>query len=346
MALSKRALVSLVVAALVVVGTSGVAFAAAPTVDSESTDTATTSEVTDGATIQYNASTNSTLQYSADSTNSSVSILQNGTQLSEYQNTSNPAAFEVTDATNNYINFTVADDETAYSGVEADAGETVSLTYRLVNDTNVDSPDTNNVTVNWANDKNKSFVRGESSETETADPGFVAETLSSVPLIGSEDNNVTDPASVEDEIGVAGSNQEEITVYIESSNGQDALTETYDAADEAGAVTYDGWVTLDGEFVPVLSSESDAPDWVDTSENTYATLSEDGSQAVIHNAGDTLGDDTENATVRMTGNEKMDPFEIRGMLTDYGAGTLETVRAMITGDKTAAFSDQFAVKES
>ena len=343
MALSKRALVSLVVAALVVVGTSGVAFAAAPSVDSETTDTATTSEVTDGATIQYNASTNSTLQYSADSANSSVIILQNGTQLSEYQNTSNPAEFEVTDATNDYINFTVADDETAYSGVEADAGETVALTYRLVNDTNVDSPDTTNVTVNWANDANKSFVRGESSDTETADPGFGVSIATWVPLVGAAGDDIIDPASVEDEIGVAGSNQEEITVYVESSDGQDALTETYDAADEAGAVTYDGWVALEGEFVPVLSSESDAPDWVATDDDTYATISDDGSEVVIHNAGSSLGDNTENATVQVVGNEKMDPFEIRGMLNDYGAGTLETIRAMVTGDKTAAFGDQFEV---
>jgi hypothetical protein len=64
---------------------------------------------------------------------------------------------------------------------------------------------------------------------------------------------------------------------------------------------------------------------------------------VIHNAGSSLGDNTENATVQVVGNEKMDPFEIRGMLNDYGAGTLETIRAMVTGDTTAAFGDQFEV---
>ena len=294
MTLNRRAILALVLAAVVVVGTGGVAFGAAPTVDSESTETSSTSELTDGSTVTYNASTNSTLEYSADSNNSSVKIIQadpGNYTLSEFQNGSSPSELSVQDGSANNINFTIADDETGYEGVEAGAGENVTLYYRLLNDTNVDSPDTTNVTIYWENDDNKSFIRGEAGETETADVGLTVSFASSLPLVGSE--NTTEPAKVEQDIGVNGSDQESITVSVESSDGQDALTETYDAADEAGAVTYDGWVTLDGEFVPVLSSESDAPDWVATGDDTYATVSDDGSEVVIYNAGSSLGDNTE-----------------------------------------------------
>jgi len=338
MDLNRRAILALALVVIVAVGTSGLAIGAAPSVDSETTDTATTSELNDGNTITYNASTNTTLQYSADSANSSVEILQNGTTLETFENTSDPPEFEVTDATNDYINFTIADDETGYSGVEAGAGENVTLTYRLINDSELDNPDTNNVTVFWENHANKSFIRGDSGDTETDEPGFSL--TAAAPLIG-EDNR-TDPAKVEQDIGVAGSDQDEITVYVETTDGEDALSDTYDAADEAGTVTYDGWVTLEGDFVPVLASEDDAPDWLETDTDTYATVSEDGSEVVIHNAGTSLGEDTENATVQVVGSEEMGIFEIAGMLDEYGASTLTKWRAATNGEGPFG-DDQFEV---
>ncbi len=344
--INRRVLVTLAIVAVVVAGTSGLAYAAAPSVSSGTDTGAPTgsdSELKAGDTITYNESTNSTLTYQADSPNSSVEIRQNGSYLlSTFEN---GTADEMTligtdDGGDEYINLTLADDETAYAGVEADAGANITMEYRLINDTELDNPDTTNVTLYWENDDNKSFIRGESDETETAEVGLTASIASSIPLVGSK--NTTNPAKVEQDIGVNGADQEEITVYVESTDAEDALTETYDSADADSDVTYDGWVTVEGEFVPVLSSADNAPDWIETDNETYATVNSDGSEVVIHNAGDKLDSNTENATVQVVGNEAMSIFQIKGMVKSYGGDLVTQVSEMLGGEATSV-RDQFSV---
>jgi len=331
---------ALITAGLVAMAGVGVA---SHTVDTSTSDaTATQSETTDGATITYNESTDSTLQVNGTAANTSFEILQDGYTLSEYENESSPEEITVVNAAEDHLNLTLADDETGYTGIEAGAGENVTLTYRVYNDSSLDNPEEINLTVHWENDGNKSFIRGDSDATETADPSFAASTLASVPLIGTDSDNVTDPALVEHDIGVNGDDQDEITIWIEESAGEDAVTETYDDADAASAVSYKGWVTVDGAFVPVLASEDDAPDWLDTDSQAYAIVESDGNKVVVHNAGDKLGSDTENAKVQVASNEPMNIFEIAGMLDEYGASTL-TKWTTAVGGEVSALDDQFEV---
>lgn len=335
----KRTHVAIVLALLTVglIAAAGVGMAGHKVDTDTQNATSSTSEITDGTTITYNSSTNSTLQINGTTGNTSYEILQGDYTLSEYENASDPDEITTVDGANNHTNLTLPDDETGYDGIEAGAGENVTLEYRVYNDSSLDNPESINVTVYWENSPRKSFIRAESNETETAEPGLVARTTASIPLIGAE--NTTDPAQIEDEIGVNGSNQSTLTVWVEDSSAQDALEETYDDADESETVTYSGWVTVDGEFVPVVSEESNAPDWVETDNESYAVVADDGERVDVYNADDPLSDDEENATVVVTGNEEMNIFEISGMLKEYGATTIERAGAMINGE--VGVRDQF-----
>lgn len=335
----KRTHVAIVLALLVVglVAAAGVGMAG-HSIDTETSTTTSQSEITDGTTITYNESTNSTLQVNGTTANTSIEILQGTYTLSEYENASDPDEISTVDGANNHTNLTLPDDETGYDGIEAGAGENVTLEYRIYNDSSLDDPESINATVYWENSPTKSFVRAESNETETEEPGLVARTTASIPLVGAE--NTTDPAQIEDEIGVNGSNQSTLTVWVEDSSAQDALEETYDDADESETVTYTGWVTVDGEFVPVVSDESNAPDWVETDDESYAVVSDDGERVDVYNADDQLGNDTENATVVVTGNEQMNIMEVWDMTKEYGASTLTRASAVI--DAEVGVRDQFA----
>ncbi len=333
---TKRAILALFVALAVIVGTSGLAFAAAPTVDSESTATSSTSELNDGNTITYNESTETTLQASFDSSNGAFKILQNGTELSEFQNES-AAEITVTNGSANYLNLTLADDETGLSGVEADAGESVALEYRMLNDTSLSNPDTSNISVTWANDANTSFVRVESGDTETGDVSRFASLASSVPLVG--DDNTTDPAKVEEsDIGVNGADQDQITVWVEDSSAQDALDETNTEAD---GVAYMGSAEVDGTLVPIISAESAAPDWVDTNEDAYVMISDDGERVDIYNAGDVVGDSAATVDVDLQGHEQLNFGEIRTMLSNYGETGVSAVWTAATNGELVTIGDQF-----
>jgi len=124
----------------------GGAMAAAPSVNTETTDTTYTSEITDGDTQAYNATTSSNFSWSADSANSKIVIEQgNDTLYSATPDHEDEASGTY------YYNATLADDGSSYDGLEADAGESVTLNVTLINNTEADDPDKTNVSFTFAN---------------------------------------------------------------------------------------------------------------------------------------------------------------------------------------------------
>jgi|GEM_PF-2132780 len=345
---NRRAIAALAMVAIMVLGVFATpALAAAPSV-SDGTDTGaptdSTSGLNDGDTITYNASTNTTLTYQADSANSSVTILQNGTELETFENgTAEEMEFVGTDdANDHYIDFTLADDESGYEGIEADPGETVTLTYQITNDTTLDNPDTFNVTVNWDNHENKSFDRYESGDVETADAGLWQSYTAGIPLIGATNLSST-PAQAEADVGVAGADTETVTVYVADGDAQDALAATHESAGDSG-LSWFGTAAVDGSLVPVIASGEDGPDWVDTDERTYLTVNEAGDEVIVHNAGDTLGDDTESATLSTIGAEQANIGQIWSLTGDYDASYTQRLSAFTAGE-FAVGGDQFEIGE-
>lgn len=300
------------------------AFAAAPSVDSETTDTTTTSDLTAGDTIQYNATTTSTLSFSADSANGSVAVYQNGTELAVYTNDSDLVEHVSTASGTYYFNATFSDDASDFDGIEAGAGETVDLKLQMRNDSSLDNPDVTNITVSFANDDNITFARLDSGETEIGSAGTLASTLASIPVIG--DGNVTDPATASQSIDVNGADQEEIIMEVTDADAQDALSNSVSGL---SGVTWTSYATLDGDVIPVVSSSSDAPSWLDTDSEAYVTVADDGTSATVHNAGDAIDSGTTSADLELIGSKDLGTWGIRNVISSYGGGWLTQITTSV-----------------
>ena len=74
------------------------------------------------------------------------------------------------------------------------------------------------------------------------------------------------------------------------------------------------------------SADNDEHEWINTSEDVYATLSSDGETMTIHNPDALLDDDQSSATLDVTtvGDEKLGLGNSAEMYSNYDAGTLKT----------------------
>jgi len=300
-----------------------------PFIDAESTNTTTTSDLTNKSTVTYNATTNSTLSFNitnADGSNMEVKVLQNGTLLETFDNASSEMSFDgnFSDGSSNYANYynlTLGDDGDGYTGVVADAGENVTLTYRIIDDTSVSSPGKKNVTVYWQNDDNQSFARYESGDVETSELGTLPSFAANIPVFGGNISN--GPAQAEAEgIGVNNDEQEQITLHVADADAQDALAETHSLALDNG-ISWMGTASVNGTAVPIVASGEDGAEWLETDNETYVSVNDAGDEVVVHNAGDVLGDSQSAATVKIVGAENAGFTYARSLAGDYGAGFLQ-----------------------
>ena len=303
----RLALVAVVIT--MVTMSAGVAFAAAPTVDTETTDTTTTSELTDGDAQTYNDTTASYFNWSADSTNSKIVVEQGDTELFS-------ATPEVeTDASGTYYyNVSLADDGSDYSDLDVGANENATLNVTLINNTEADSPDTTNVSITFANGDEKAWVNADTAATEETDDGI----LSSVNVFSSGDDV---PAAQSERETTITNNTDTVEVSASSSNLSDALGETTSEKSE-GDLVWTATAMTGDSFVPVVyQSADDGPEWLDTDEDTYAVLSEDGSTLTVMNAGKLADEDGTTAfDMTVTGNEALGFSNAFSMLRSYDAG--------------------------
>ena len=316
---------SAILLALLVLFTAGIGgvMAAAPTVDTESTDTTQTSEITDAGTQTYNDTTSTNLSWSADSANSSVEIMQDGETLYE----ASPDNYSEVNGTY-YYNVTLADDTSDYDGLEVGAGENAALNVTFTNDTAASNPDTTNISYTFANSEDTAFIASENPEgAEDDQEGF----LSSLNVFSSEDEDDVGTQLSTDTTTVT-QNTSEVQLDTLSSNLTDAYaTSTEDASE--GELIWASYTSAaagddDARFLPVFyeSADNDEHEWINTSEDVYATLSSDGETMTIHNPDALLDDDQSSATLDVTtvGDEKLGLGNSAEMYSNYDAGTLKT----------------------
>jgi hypothetical protein len=298
-------------ATLLLLAAVGGALAAAPAVDTETTDTASTSALNDGDTVtSFNASdTNiSTLQADYDSDNPGIKIVdpETGDTIKTVTNSSDPGYFTETDATADYYNTTFT--EADFAAVPMDASENKTVTLRIINNTNVSSPDTTNITVYLENTDKRAVVTASETDPDTS----TEETDPVLPWRDAETRANIDA----DSVGINGSNT---TVYVVYTDDDAAAPYETAAANKSG-VTGDTFATdySDGDRIrdhivrvndtpyAVFSATvaEDVPE--DTTYATYTTVDGEPAHAV------TLGDDYDSETavdVETTGNDELSFFE-------------------------------------
>lgn len=337
-----KKLIAVVLATLMVF--SGFAMAAAPSTDTESTDTSYTSPVTDGDTITYNETESINHSFTADSKNASVTYYQNDSgerfEMTSWDNDSSRVVLDTTASGTSYYNLTIHRDARDFHGLEAAPGEQVSIEIERANDSTLDDPDTSNITVTFDNDDNITWARYNDSKTEISEPGFGARVLSRAPFVG---DNTTDPAKLERDLSVNGDSQEEVNIYTGNTSAQSALQRTYDESVDVGGVTFMGVAKVGDSYVPILASGESAPSWLDTSSQTYLEVKEGGEQATVHNAGNALSSDDTTAEVTVVGSEQANFGQIRAMMSDYGASSTDAIWTAATEGELVPFSDQFEV---
>lgn len=294
--------------ALVVISLLVGAVAAAPSVDTETTDSATQTELTDGDTVSnFNASDTaqlSTLSVSYDSDNPGIKVIDpdTGATIEYFKNSSDSSYFSVYDATNNSYNTTF--NESDFAAVPMEAEENKSVTLRLIGNTTKSSPNKTNITLHLNNTDERAVVyaadevTGDDAPTGSATTAefdedvtaFGVETLASIPGIDSHDVFSVDGESV----GVNGSDTDIYVVYA-SDNASTAFS---DAQDRKAWGSYeDGdWVktyqlSVEDTNYPVYLDE--APD--EEPDGTYGVTSSVGpsdTDAIKVELGDDAEDET------------------------------------------------------
>ena len=308
--------------ALLLVVSAGVVFAATPSVDTETAETAVTSDVTEGSDQNYNETTESAIAFVADSENAKIEVVQNGTVL--YEATPNPD-FTNSTSGDSYYSVNVSDNAGDYTGLVAGANQNASLTVKVYNDTTVDSPDVLEVNYTFVNGEVTSFDRVSNAlsddgvEFVAADEKGLFSSLTSAFSDSSDD----EPGETKiEETADTTENTSKVVVSVTGSNESDAFSESVAGLDDGG-VTYLSSVSVDGDRVPVFREGSVDEEWLDDNE-TYATISSDGQTITIWNV-DGAGDD---GTVEVTavGNDRAGYTSTYQVLTEYGVDQFDAFR--------------------
>lgn len=329
--------VAAVLVAVLLVGvaaTGGVVMGAAPTVDSETTETARSTNITDAGSQSYNATTTSNISWYADSNSSKILIEQDGRELyaaspDEYYHNSTSG--------NSYFNVTVADDGSDYTGLEVGANKNVTLNATLINDTSLDSPDKTGVNWTFANGEERAYVAQTESEANDSDVTAFAEYgvgAGIVALDGLSADGLTQPARVEQET-TATENTSEVIIDFGNSSTADAFEAAQSDASTGDFLSMAS-VQMGDRRIPVFAESADA-DWLDTDEDVYATVSADGSEMTIHNAGE-LVDGSETVDITATGNRNIGFGETRTMLSNYDVSFVESVQLSSSAFRPPSFA--------
>jgi len=298
---------SLLLVLVMVVAAAGGAMAAAPTVNTETTDTTYTTEIEDGGTQAYNATTATNFSWSADSANSKIVIEQDNETLYE----ATPDHEDEASGTY-YYNATLADDGSDYDGLEADAGEDVTLNVTLINNTEADDPDTTNVSWTFANGNAEAFANVEDADLQTPAEGGIASSLA----FWSDDE--TDPAKLEEKtVGIEGNETETITVSVAGTPMADALDASTEDAED-GDVIWSSAASMDGEYIAVTAGEEPDTEWFEDG-STYAVYDSDDKTLTYHNVDERTSEDQQDLELSATGNDGLGIGNTASMLQSYDA---------------------------
>lgn len=267
----------ILLALVVLVSAMGIGFAAAPTVDTETINTASTSELTDGDTVaNFNASdvNISTLQMNVDSTDPGLKIvdpetnetIKSITADSEFTQTYN-------DSTNSTYHYNVTLQQSDFSTVAMDASENKTVTLRMVNNTSASNPDTSNITIYLENTDERAVVRAGSTAESSGLIDITEDDPSSLAFWAESMNHSTLDT---DNVGINGTNTTVYVVYADAdaaapyeAAAEDKKGLLFSSDYEEGDRIKDQQVMLEGTHYAAYSDA--APDDVaDKDEATYA----------------------------------------------------------------------------
>lgn len=309
------------------------------TVDGKTTDTSTTSEITNSSTVDNlngNASNATVVQLKSDSNNSKV----------EFNRSTGPGYIVATNASghnvahnqsgneNNYLNHTVTHDKLL--DIEHSIGQNVTMKAWLYNNTSHSDPATSNFTwfAHFTNETHTELV----SDSDVADSDSV--TIENVSGWTAIDKDYTKFSY--ESVAVDGANT---TIYVAAANttvnddfGQ--LTSDASSGEKVSGLNPLGAAGLvkiaDGEdttaYAPVFVSS--VPDDFETSGATYVVLgSAGGTDAMEIHLGDKFEDSSEVDITAYTGNGM--GFSAFGMILGYaGAGVSNAIPMNIGGGST------------
>lgn len=284
---SRKAISSVLAVALALSVISGGAMAAAPTIDTSTTDdTATTTELQTGSTITNftaNGSKATVIQYQADSNESKVTIVHNGTGDQVYANSTPETVFW--NNTDNDGHFNVSVNHGELADLERGINDNVTIEVTAFNNTNVSDP---------ANTSFTAYVETDDSYSveyiSDADADSDAVTINTADQFSVFDRNFTLPMAQDNsELDTTRNVTENTTVVMTLGNSTvaDDFTSATDdispfpggGAAESGDRILTMTTTVDGEAVPVFYEQ--APSDLDSNQ-TYAVYTEDhGGQSAL-----------------------------------------------------------------
>lgn len=301
--------IAVLLASLVLLSMAGPALAA-PTVDTTTSPSPETSDITDGYThSNYNASGNlGWLNASYDTDNPGLDIIDPETGEVVKSIASSSSRWNEYDAANNSYGINLS--ETDFATVEMDANEQKNVTLRMDGNTSSDAAsDFTNITITLNNTDERAVVRvqsatGAEADVEENEPGALSD------LFGADAENMT---TVEkDNVGIAGSNTTVYVVYADDTAAEPFETAAeeksglfvFGSSDyESGDRIKDHILTVEGTYYGVYSSE--APDEVvDNEDATYAEWTTvDGVNAHAITLGEEEYDGETTADVMTVGND-------------------------------------------
>lgn len=299
---------SLLLVAIMLIAASTGALAAAPTVDTETTDTSQQSDLTDGATQTYNTTTASNLSWSADSENSKVVVEQDGETI--YSATPDP--YNTASGTS-YFNVSLADDGSDYDGLDVDAGASVTLNVTFTNNTESSSPDTTNISYTFENGNLEAFQDISDGAVQTPADGGLFSSLSFWSDNGSE------KAKTDSTVGIEGNETETITMSVAGTPMADAMGLAAEST-ESGDVIWGSATSLEGQYLVVANSEAPDTEWFDDSA-AYATYDDDTEMLTYHNVDEWVDADAQDVELSATGNDGLGLTNTASMLMNYEAGS-------------------------
>ncbi|MFC7134326.1 MULTISPECIES: hypothetical protein [Salinibaculum] len=294
--------------------TAGVAMAA-PSIDSETTVTSTTSAYADGETqTTFNASDGvnlSTIQASYATTKPEIRIIdpETDTVIKTVTNASDPGYFTKTgdDGTTYYYNTTFA--ESDFERMPMAANENKSVTLRFIDNSSLDDPtssDMTNTTVYLENTDERTVLRGDAGAMEFGSDGF-----SAFGFNWSVDKNAELDQS---DVTVDGDNTSVILTLEDEAGDTDTSVQQRFANAVPEEVESGDWlktqqVYVDGTPIKVFydSAPSDA-------EGTYGVYDEDANLVRVE-LGEEFADDS-SVDIRAVGNNKYGWWTL---VSDFGA---------------------------
>jgi len=313
-----KTVVAIALAALLVSAGAANVLAAKPSIDNETTNTTSTSELTDGSTINIsdggiNESDYHYVQYTADSNNSSVEITLNGTDDEGgavfYEN---KTAETIDSASDTYrVNFS----ERVLADVPRAINENVTLDLTITNDTEAENPDTTTIQVHLQNGDDRSVVYVSGADVSSDEDDDIIALNKSKKIAGFEYSS-TDYSKVSGlNRDVNGSATEVAVIY-----GNDSVASDYSEAVASDAGSGD-WVlmqaaALDGTPVKVYNDA--ASDNVDEGDS-YGVYESDigGESGTVYHLGDDYSD-ASSVEIESYGNKDYSPMSFWDVADAFG----------------------------